>query len=78
MIRLLWRQAPYIEAIAKLINPLIHHQARFTLLPVAESSGFIVQMRYSTTEVRSNVKQFCCQICESVTLYLIKFVTQLY
>ncbi|CBG88488.1 hypothetical protein ROD_17301 [Citrobacter rodentium ICC168] len=45
---------------------------------MTELTGFFAHKRYSTTEFRSNVKQFCCQIDESVTLYLIKFVTQLY
>lgn len=45
---------------------------------VTELTGFFAHTRYSTTEFWSNVKQFCCQIDESVTLYLIKFDTQLY
>lgn len=45
---------------------------------VTELTGFLAHKRYSTTEFWSNVKQICCQIDESVTLYLIKFVTQLY
>ncbi|AGR58996.1 hypothetical protein A464_1811 [Salmonella bongori N268-08] len=45
---------------------------------MTELTGIFAHKRYSTTEFWSNVKQFCCQIDESVTLYLIKFDTQLY
>jgi hypothetical protein len=58
------------------INPMFKLCARNS--QVTELTGFLAYMCYSTTEIRLNVKQFCCRIDESVTLYLIKFVTQLY
>lgn len=60
------------------INPLYWLCVRKCNPQVTELTGFFAHTRYSTTEFWSNVKQFCCQIDESVTLYLIKFDTQLY
>lgn len=60
------------------INPLYWLCVRNVHPQVTELTGFFAHTRYSTTEFWSNVKQFCCQIDESVTLYLIKFDTQLY
>ncbi|VEB84027.1 Uncharacterised protein [Citrobacter koseri] len=54
------------------INPFVLTRCAKRDPQVTELTGFLAHKRYSTTEFWSNVKQICCQIDESVTLYLIK------